>query len=325
MRRLTARLLAAVLMLFAVSGAAAEGDAMDVMQTILSLKEEFPDKAVFQDIAIRARKELGTPVRQITYRWEQGRFFADVTFGSTLVARTPVMDAEGRFQAVLGQAEYPYLLYLPAGYDPSRSYPTILFLHGIGERGDDPSVIADYGPFQYLLSGHTLDMIVIAPQVEASAHWVDAPDEQETDAQMVRLAAFVEQMRAAYAIDDSRFYLTGLSMGGRGAYKLACFMPDTFAAVAVCCGRAGKYDQPREIVYDLSLMANRPVWLFHGLSDETVDANHALAGMERLLACNAEGSFRLTLYPAVGHDCYEYAYQDDGLYAWLAGWRKSEE
>ena len=30
-------------------------------------------------------------------------------------------------------------------------------------------------------------------------------------------------------------YLTGLSMGGRGTWKQALAMPDTFAAIAVVC------------------------------------------------------------------------------------------
>ena len=45
--------------------------------------------------------------------------------------------------------------------------------------------------------------------------------------------------------------------------------------------------------------------------------------MERLLALNPSGDFHLTLYPAVGHDCYAHAYLDDGLYAWLSSRRKN--
>lgn len=322
MRRLKAWLLAALLLWGVPMGAAAEAETMDVMEAILSMKTTNPDLDVLKNCAILARQHYGQAIRRIEYRWDDGRFSADVTFGSTLSSRAPLKDEQGRFQAIRGRAEYPYLLYLPDGYDPTRTYPTILFLHGIGERGEDPSVIANYGPFQYILAGHRLDMIVIAPQVEQSAHWVEDRDENEVDTQMIRLARFLEQMRASYAIDSTRLYLTGLSMGGRGAYKLACHLPNTFAAVAICCGRAGKADRPEQIVYDLSRLAGRPVWLFHGLSDETVRPDHALAGTQALLSIQEKANLRLTLYPAVGHGCYEHAYQEDMLYTWLEGWTK---
>ena len=322
MRRMLVILLT-LLILLGAGMARAEETTMSVMDTILSFKQEIPGKAALDNLAIRDRQELGTGIRQVTWRWEQGKFFAEVTFGATLAPETILKDTSGRFRAVTGQAEYPYLLSLPEHYDPGRAYPMLLFLHGIGERGSDPSIIADYGPFQYILAGGAPDMIVIAPQVEKTAHWVEDAEENEVDTQMARLQVFMQQMQHTYPIDESRIYLTGLSMGGRGAWKLACAMPGTFAAVAICCGRAGVWDQPEQLLYDLRGLADTPVWLFHGLSDQTVDPGHALRGMEQLLALNPSGDFRLTLYPAVGHDCYAHAYRDDSLYAWLSARRKN--
>ncbi|UHA60203.1 hypothetical protein KDJ21_026450 [Metabacillus litoralis] len=31
----------------------------------------------------------------------------------------------------------PFRLFVPEGYEPGKSYPLVLFLHGGGERGDD--------------------------------------------------------------------------------------------------------------------------------------------------------------------------------------------
>lgn len=40
----------------------------------------------------------------------------------------------------------------------------------------------------------------------------------------------------AYNIDKDRMYLTGLSMGGYGSWRLAVDEPQIFAAVAPICG-----------------------------------------------------------------------------------------
>lgn len=322
MRRLLAAILS-ILMITLTVPACAEGEAMNVMETILSLKEEIPDKSVFDNLAIRSKQELGTPIREISYQWKSGKLTTDVQFAYA-TATTSYADTQGRLQAVTGEAEFGYLLYLPDHYDPSREYPTILFLHGIGERGNDPMKIAPYGPFQYILQGNALDMIVIAPQVEFNNHWVEDALERETDVNMARLAAFLEEMKAKYPIDESRIYLTGLSMGGRGAYKLACYLPEAFAAVAVCCGRAAQWNEPSQFVYDLEKIADLPMWLIHGLSDTTVDPNHALAGIRRLLSLNGKGDFRLTLYPGVGHASYDIIYRDPGLYHWFSQWQRAE-
>lgn len=291
----------------------------DVMRALLCFKEQVPAKDALHDVATRARLAYGTPLQSVTWRYQNGKFSCETIFGKSMTAKSPLKDISGQFCAVAGEAEYNYLLYLPAGYDASRRYPLLLFLHGIGERGLDPTIIGDYGPFQYVLGGDAPDMLIIAPQLEPGRHWVEDANGNESNTEMARLAVFISQMRAAYAIDDSRLYLTGLSMGGRGAYKLACFLPDTFAALAVCCGRAGVWNQPEIPLYDLSPLADTPVWIFHGLSDGTVDPDHALCALRRLLALNPKGHFRLTLYPVVGHDCYTHAYAQSDLYRWMEG------
>lgn len=295
------------------------------MNPIEPVREMLPDKAAFRDFAARAEQDLKLPVRRMDYQWQNGRVSAEVRLARGGGIPAPLPDTEGRFQSVAGEAEYSYLLFLPEGYDPAQSYPALLFLHGIGERGDDPARIIPYGPFQYILGGARLGMIVIAPQLEAGFHWVEDSNARETDAQMKRLALFLEQMRRRYAMDASRIYLTGLSMGGRGAYKLACYLPDTFAAVAACCGRAGSREHSKALFYDLRPMARLPVWLIHGLDDATVDANHTLSAMRELLRLNENGSFRMTLYPGVGHESYDLIYRDGELYSWFLQWQKKKQ
>ena len=41
--------------------------------------------------------------------------------------------------------ERKYTVYVPEGYDGSKTFPVILFLHGAGERGEDGIVPAQVG------------------------------------------------------------------------------------------------------------------------------------------------------------------------------------
>ncbi len=263
-----------------------------------------------------------TPIHSITWCWDREGDTGSLDWGCRSDRGTYSAEAlQNRFQKIAEGAEYPYLLYLPPAYDPRRDCPAILFLHGIGERGKDPLALADYGPFQYILQGHTLPFMVIAPVLEAQYHWVEDEQGNETDRQMRRLERFIGQMRRRYAIDPQRIMLTGLSMGGRGAYKLACALPDVFAAAAICCGRAAPREAPDRFYYQLEEI-RFSCWIFHGLQDAVVNPEHALACARRLRSLDSERPLRLTLYPHIGHDCYVPAYLEPRLYGWFEEKRK---
>lgn len=290
---------------------------MDAMQTLFGVKTEIPMKSAFDDISARINQELGMPLQSVTFCWDAGKFSMRPVFGKGLTKIVRAKDEAGQFEAICGEAEYNYLLYLPDDYDGTRKYPVIFFLHGIGERGDDPKVLAEFGPFQYLLTGHGLPFVVIAPQLEEGKHWAEDENEDKGEGQMKRLSVFIAQMQQKYALDAQRMHLTGLSMGGRGTYKLSCYLPDAFASVSVCCGRVGETAQEERFTCDLSRIAEKPVWIFHGLSDSVVDAEHTLAAARKLRKLNEKGDLRLTLYPDVTHGSFDHMYREPTLYAWM--------
>ncbi len=288
-----------------------------IRDIIKSFRTVIPEKKDLPFLSPSDEEADCLPLHSLTCIWEQGGFRADAVYGRPEARPIPAGDAQGPFLSVRSGAEYPYLLYLPKDPVPSRPFPMILFLHGIGERGCPPEALSGTGPFRYILAGHALPFIVIAPVVEKDRHWVEDEQGSETDREMRRLEVFIRQMRALYPIDPLRMYLTGLSMGGRGSWKLACRLPGTFAAAAICCGRAAPRDRPGEPFYPLQSMKGLPCWVFHGLRDTVVDPDHSLSCVRRLLELDPPGDHRLTLYPEIGHSCYEHAYLDPRLYAWL--------
>jgi predicted peptidase len=197
-----------------------------------------------------------------------------------------------------------YLLFLPEEYDrKQRKWPTILFLHGAGERGDDLEKVRVHGLPKIVTGKKDFPFIVISPQCP-EGHWWPAKTEM--------LINLLDDIVSRYDVDTERIYLTGLSMGGFGTWTLACEYPSRFAAIAPICGGyepflAGK-------------LKDTAVWAFHGAKDKIVPVRRS---EEMVDAINAkQGSAKLTVYPDVGHNCWTAAYNNDKLYDWFLEHRK---
>jgi predicted peptidase len=194
-------------------------------------------------------------------------------------------------------AGYRYLLYLPEGYGKKkRHWPTMLFLHGIGNRGDDLEKVKTSGVPKVVERDRRFDFILVAPQCPAGKWW--ASD---------LLVKLLDEVAAKYAVDTDRIYLTGLSMGGFGAWSLACAHPERFAAIAPICG-GGEPD-------DACRLKDVPVWAFHGAKDETVPLRRSKEMVDAAKACG--GDVRLTVYPEAGHDSWMVTYDNPKVYQWF--------
>ena len=116
-----------------------------------------------------------------------------------------------------------YVEYLPKDYDPTKEYPLVFFLHGAGERVQDPHEAMRHGYMKYVREqGKEYPFIFIAPQCIGNNYWASFTES---------LSAFLDYILDTYPIDRSRVYLTGLSMGGTGTWMFAMAKPDTFAAL----------------------------------------------------------------------------------------------
>jgi predicted peptidase len=78
------------------------------------------------------------------------------------------------------------------------------------------------------------------------------------------LLGLLDEIMKTYAVDKSRVYLTGLSMGGYGTWSLGLAHPEKFAAIVPICGggeRIGVLLSSREKLSELKSLG---VWAFHG-------------------------------------------------------------
>jgi predicted peptidase len=127
-----------------------------------------------------------------------------------------------------------------------------------------------------------------------------------------RLDALLEEVQEEHRVDPDRIYLTGLSMGGYGAWHLAMEFPHRFAALAPISGGA----TPSGICARKHL----PIWVFHGAKDEIIKPDRSEELVERLKRCN--GNVRFTLYPDAGHDAWTRTYENPELYDWFLQHRR---
>jgi len=197
-----------------------------------------------------------------------------------------------------------YLVHLPPGAEEGgKRWPTILFLHGAGERGDDLKLVEVHGPPKNVKKQKDFPFIVISPQC-AKGTWWSAP----------ALEDLMKDVQAKYPIDADRIYLTGLSMGGFGTWSLASEHPDWFAAIAPICGGGD--------VFDVDRIKDVPTWVFHGAKDGVVSPVEAEDMVEALR--KAGGRVRFTVYPEAGHDSWTATYDNPALYAWLLEQRRGK-
>jgi predicted esterase len=192
---------------------------------------------------------------------------------------------------------YNAIVSLPEDYEKSTApAPLLLFLHGSGERGDDIEMVSNQGPQVQRAAGKKLPFIIVSPQCPYGEWW-------NPKALMVLL----DEVEAKYRVDESRVYVTGLSMGGFGTWELATDHPERFAAVAPIAGGG----DPQRV----ARMKGVPVWAFHGALDDVVPISGDQATVDALKA--AGGDVRFTVYPDRHHDSWLPAYDDLRLYKWL--------
>jgi len=193
-----------------------------------------------------------------------------------------------------------YLLYLPKGYgtDPQKKWPLILFLHGRGERGDDLELVKIHGIPKIVEQRDDLPFIAVSPQCSKDSMWM---------VEVEALNALLDEVVTKYAVDTDRIYLTGLSMGGFGTWRLAPAYPELFAAIVPICGGG----DPEKV----GVLRDVPVWVFHGAKDPFVQLSESEEMVDALKACG--GNVRFTVYPDVEHDSWTRTYDNPELYEWF--------
>lgn len=208
--------------------------------------------------------------------------------------------------------EMRYLLWLPSEYAVGDELPLVVFLHGSGDDDYDSRWLTSHGlPAVLLFDEPPTDtpFALLAPQASPGTSW-DMGRQPET------VIALIDTVVDRHGLDRERVSLTGLSMGGYGAWHLATRFPDRFASVASISGSGyGSTQLPADL--DVCRLAGVDLRGYHGSADliSLPDLNGQVvdAWEER---CDAPIDFRIL--QGLGHfETFDRVYRDPALYEWL--------
>jgi dienelactone hydrolase len=214
-----------------------------------------------------------------------------------------------------------YYEYVPSEYNVnSNKYPVVIFLHGIGERGpnttdiqvlkDNIYKVAKIGPPMHVKNGTKFPFILISPQLKNNyGTWPSS-----------YVMEVINYVKTYLRIDERKIYITGLSLGGGGAWVTMQDYPELFAAAVPVCGGYNSPSKGYKIAAE-----NLPVWASHGSLDDVVPMSRTVNMVNAINASTPKPSplAKLTIYTGVKHNAWSYAYRTDhslhtpNVYEWM--------
>jgi hypothetical protein len=195
------------------------------------------------------------------------------------------------------------LLKLPLNWDPAKSYPLYIGLHGLWSVADNPIEYLTY-PFREDPSSTFAfeDGYYLSPWGRGNL-WYEGISETDI---WECIASFEKIVK----IDPARKYLTGHSMGGYGAWCIGMKSVNTWAALGI---RAGALWYDPEVMNDdvFETLKDLPVYFVVGNMDGLYNINYS--AYQNLLAAGNENTEFVTFEG--GHESLAENVED--MYLWI--------
>ena len=200
---------------------------------------------------------------------------------------------------------------LPSDYKEGEKLPMIVFLHGIGERGESTPETVDkvcvHGIPKYFVKDPDykgLRVITASPQ---------CPDKYVWNHILPMLKMWIDEVAEKYGADENRISITGLSMGGFGTWDMIGTYPEYFCCAAPVCGGGGVWLAGDKF-------KGKTIRVYHSIDDTAVPYNYSVIMTEKATKNGAIVDF--ITYTDKGHGCWDTAYGETDLIEWLAGEKK---
>ena len=220
-----------------------------------------------------------------------------------------------------------YRILYPKNFDKTKSYPLTLFLHGIGERGEDNELQLKYVDEVFLNQNNydNYQSVVIFPQAPLDDNWSSRlltkneirqvfPENEKPTKSLQLVIKLMDSLVKEDFIDNKRVYLSGLSNGAMGSFELLKNRPNMFASAVLICGGGN----PK---WAKDFAKTTPVWVAHGSDDEVVFPELSI-NMVKAIIKNG-GSPKFTLYENIKHDSWFNVFNDPNYLKWMYSFTKN--
>ena len=200
-----------------------------------------------------------------------------VNWADSLMPDLEGIDLSGTFTSSNGD-KMTYASYVPANASEANKRPLVIWLHGAGEGGVDPSIVLFGNKVTALTKANFQDRMggayVLAPQIpdfwmtyDENGSWQNNPGTDSVH--LTGLKELIDQyVFANPGIDTDRIIIGGCSNGGYMTMDMILNYPDYFAAAYPICEA---YKDASITDAQLQAIKNVPIWFVYAKNDTTVD------------------------------------------------------
>lgn len=219
-----------------------------------------------------------------------------------------------------------YRMLSPDENAKGKKFPLVIFLHGLGERGDDNEKQLLHGGQMFLnpVVREKYPSYVVFPQCPETAFWAynQVPSsfgllkkEDKMPAPFNAVKELIDVFLAYPDIDPSRIYIMGISMGGMATFDMVDRFPEIFAAAVPICGFV-----ETERLKDIEGVNFR---IYHGDADPVVPVEFSREAYKVLKKAGANVEYRE--FPGCQHDSWNPAFNTTDFLEWLFKQKKSRK
>lgn len=257
----------------------------------------------------------------------------DITSGKDKISGLVINKCQGNIREIvddfkLGKATFDDITLTYGDYSPEKDKkknPLIIWLHGWGEGGTDPTIPLSANKSVNLASKEIQSYFggayVLVPQ--SPTFWMDGFTSvaDGTSKYTESLMKFIKNYVSKNSdIDKSRIYIGGCSSGGYMTMLMIRDYPKYFAAAyPVCEGLMDEYITEK----DIDKLKNTPIWFVTAKADETLPPDkYTVPTYERLIKGGAK-DVQLTLFNDVRDTTGLYKNPDgspftyNGHFSWI--------
>ena len=171
------------------------------------------------------------------YRWARLAWIVLLVFAAATAVRAQERADCRAFRSAILHSSVRYCVFLPASYSMAQGkaqrYPVLYLLHGLGGNAQSAALDGEWNALQDLRSEHKVgDFLVVAPD-GGDTFYINSRDGKTLygDFFLREFMPFIERTYRTRAGRASRG-ITGFSMGGYGALRIAFGNPELFGSVS---------------------------------------------------------------------------------------------